>query len=111
MPSNTLQLLEEIQRRYDDTSAQMADPQVARNPSKLRALGREHHRLSAILQAGAQYKSMIRQIEEAKEIIAEESDPELVNLAKSDLESLLTQYEDLEERLQDLLIPPDPNDG
>lgn len=111
MPSNTLQLLEEIQRRYDDTSAQMADPQVARNPSKLRALGREHHRLSAILQAGAQYKSMIRQIEEAKEIIAEESDPELVGLAKSDLESLLTQYEDLEERLQDLLIPPDPNDG
>jgi peptide chain release factor 1 len=111
MSPNTLQLLEEIRKRLDETQLQMADPLVARNPAKLKTLGREHHRFNAILQAGSQYRSLLSQIDQAKEIIADESDTELTDLARADLANLETEMETLEERLQDLLIPPDPNDG
>lgn len=110
MTPSMLEILADIRRRYDETSAQMSDPEITRNPARLRALGREHHRLSTILQTGDQYRSIMDQVAQAEEIIAEEPDGDLADLARADLENLREQKDRLEDELQDLLIPPDPND-
>jgi peptide chain release factor 1 len=106
-----LEVLDEITRRHDDLSEQLGDPAVAKDPEKLRDLGREHRRLSDILEVGNRYRAAVEGLQEAREILEDGSDEELVELARDDAERLGKEKEELEEQVRDLLVPPDPNDN
>ncbi len=110
MPKSLAELIDDISLRNDEIAEQMGDPVVVKNADKMRSLGRDHRRFSEILEVGSEYKSSLRQIEEAKEIIADGDDPELIELAQEDLDRLKTESQELEERVRDLLVPADPND-
>ncbi len=105
-----LEILDDIAQRHQELAEEMSDPVVARNQQKMRTLGREHARLSTIVEAAEQYRAVVGQIADNEEIIADDSDSELTELAKEDLTGLYDEKEQLEEQIRELLVPPDPND-
>lgn len=105
-----LEILDDIARRHADLETQMADPTVVRDAARMRALGREHRRLSEIVQLAARYRVVLADIAEAKTILEEGADQELTELAQEDHSRLGAEKTSLEAKIRDLLTPPDPND-
>lgn len=95
--------------RAEEVAHSLADPDVARDPSQLRSLGREHARLAPIVKASERLARLKDDLEQAREM-AQEADPELVALAKADLARLPSEIAALEAELYELLIPRDPHD-
>ncbi len=106
-----LKLLSDIESRHAKLTEEMSDPAVARDQEKMKKLGREHAELSEIIAVGRHYRQILTSLEQAEQIIAENEDAELVELARVDLADLLPGREKMESRLQELLTPRDPDDG
>ena len=95
--------------RAEEVAHSLADPDVARDPSRLKSLGREHVRLAPVVKAAERLARLKDDLEQAREM-AQEADPELVALAKADLARLPPAISALETELYELLIPRDPHD-
>ncbi len=95
--------------RAEEVAHELADPETARNPTKLKQLGREHARLEAIRQSHVRLERVQRELAEARDVL-EDRDPELLELAQADLERLRPEAERLERTLAELLAPSDPLD-
>src|SRR5437588_4807597 len=95
--------------RAEEVARALADPETARNPAKLRELGREHARLDAIRQTHERLTRLERELGEAREM-AHDRDPELAQLARADAERVRPELQRLEAELAELLVPADPFD-
>ncbi len=95
--------------RAEEVAQQLADPETARNPAKLKQLGREHSRLDAIRQAHQKIERLGAELAQAREVLADK-DPEMSQLARTDVERLRPEIERLEAQLTELLTPADPFD-
>src|SRR2546428_6882671 len=95
--------------RAEEVARQVADPETARNPAKLKQLGREHARLDGIRQTHERLERLRQELAEAQEIL-HDRDPELSQLARADVERLRSAIEPLERQLAELLTPTDPLD-
>src|SRR3989440_3464491 len=95
--------------RAEEVARELADPETARNPAKLRQLGREHARLDQIRQTHERLDRLKGELAQAREVL-QDRDPELSQLARADVERLRPEIERLERRLADLLTPADPLD-
>jgi peptide chain release factor 1 len=95
--------------RAEEVSRALSDPEVARDPSRLRALGREHTQLDPVVRLAERLARLENELEQAREL-ANESDPELVALAKADLSRLPPEIAELTTQLHELLLPRDPHD-
>src|SRR5438445_9474059 len=95
--------------RAEEVAQELADPDTARNPAKLKQLGREHARLDQIRQTHERLDRLERELAQAREVL-QDRDPELSQLARADVERLRPEIERLERRLADLLTPADPLD-
>ena len=95
--------------RAEEVAHELADPDIARNPGKLKQLGREHARLDAIRQLHVRLEQMQHELEQAREVLHDQ-DTELAQLARSDVERLRPEIERGERELADLLTPNDPLD-
>jgi peptide chain release factor 1 len=93
--------------RAEEVAHLLADPETARNPAKLKQLGREHARLQAIRQAHDRLTRLEAELAQAREVLADQ-DPELSQLARHDIERLGPEIDRLEGQVADLLVPPDP---
>ena len=100
--------LEQLKRRLVEIDAEMADPAVAADPKRLRALGRERAELEPVVNAWEAWQATAQQIAEARELLR---DPSLRELAELELAELEEQLPVLERTLQLSLLPPDPNAG
>ena len=105
-----LDLLEKIDKRFRVVSDDLAKPAVLSDHSRLKTLSREHRHLAEILEVANQYRRVLKDIDGAKEIIAANEDPDLVEMARVELEENSAQVEELEQKLKVMLIPRDPND-
>ena len=101
--------LKELDRRYDELTQMMADPAVATDPDKLMEYGRERAEIEDVVVAFRNLKALDGQIADA-EAMANDSDPELAELARDELGTLRSDREPLVSRLRALLVPKDPND-
>jgi len=101
--------LDEMERRYTELDHLMADPAVATDPERLMELGRERADMDELVNAWREYRSIEEQIAEA-ELMAEDSDKELADLAQEELRSLRGQADETEAQIRRLLVPKDPND-
>ena len=101
--------LRQALERADDVARQLADPQTAKSPGKLKQLGREHARLDAIRQTAARLERAQDEIQQAKEVLAER-DPDLAAMARADIERLRPEIAALEQQITELLTPTDPLD-
>src|SRR4029450_8977005 len=95
--------------RAEEVAQALADPEVSRDPARLRSLGREHTRLVPVVRAAERLARLRDELQQAREL-AGEADPELVALARPHLGRLGPAIEDLEAELHELLLPRDPHD-
>jgi peptide chain release factor 1 len=95
--------------RAEEIGHALADPATARDPGKLRSLGREHTRLAPVVRLADRLTRLQLELEQARELVTE-SDPELVGLAKADLARLPSEISALQDQLHELLLPRDPHD-
>ncbi|HKF74719.1 MAG TPA: peptide chain release factor 1 [Candidatus Dormibacteraeota bacterium] len=102
--------LEAVARRYQDLEQEMAAPDVVSDPQRLAALGRELRGLEDLVRAYTGYREARAQLDEARELLRQERDPEMQDYLRGEERAALERSADLEERLKVLLLPGDPND-
>ncbi|NIK73978.1 peptide chain release factor 1 [Thermonema lapsum] len=103
--------LEAIVERFEEVNRQMSDPNVISNMDNYAKLSKEYKELEKIVTVYKRYKSILSNIQNAKDILANEKDEEFREMAKIELDELLPAKEQIEEELKLLLIPKDPNDN
>ncbi len=96
--------------RAEEVGRELADPLVARDSSKLKALGREHTRLAPVVRLAERLSRLQRELAQAQEL-ADESDPELAALARADLARIPPEIDAIGRELHELLLPQDPHDA
>ena len=106
-----LDKLEIIKNRWEEIGDQMNDPDVMSDVKRFVKLNKDYRELEPIVNTYKEYKNIIGNIENAKEILETEKDPEFREMAKEELEELIPQKEKLEEEIRILLIPKDPQDS
>ena len=102
--------LEDILIRYHELQEELADPNVVNDVKRFRALMKEQNDLSEIVAAYTEYKDTKAAIDDSLAILEEESDEEMRELAKEELNSCKERVVEIEEQLKILLLPKDPND-
>ena len=103
-----LERLEVIEKRYDEIQKELSNPDVYSNMNKMKSLSKEASDLEETVNAYHEYKKILSGIENTKEMI---KDPEMGELAKEELVNLESDKTKLEEKIEVLLIPKDPNDS
>lgn len=106
-----LDKLEAIHQRYIEIGDKMLIPDIIMDIPQYAKLAKEYKELGKIETAYQSYKSLLSNIENAKNIIATEKDEEFREMAKFELDELTPQKPLLEEEIKNLLIPKDPNDS
>lgn len=102
--------LEDILVRYEEIMNQLSEPDVANDTNRFRKLMKEQSDLAPIVEAYKEYKQAKQNIEDSLAMLEEESDEEMRELAKEELNESKEKIEELENRLKILLLPKDPND-
>ena len=102
--------LEDIVNRYEDITAELSNPDVVNDQNKFKMLMKEQNNIVPIVTAFTEYKSCKQNIEDSLAMLSEESDAELLELAKEELNDSKKKVEELENELKILLLPKDPND-
>ena len=100
--------LEQLQIRFNELAEEIQDPDLLKDPKKYKDLMREHSHLSSVMEAYEEYKTILKGIEDSKNMITHETDHELKEMAREELSSLEEKLGPLEEKIKMLLIPPDP---
>ena len=102
--------LEDIVLRLEEVLNQLSEPDVASDAGRFRRLMKEQSDLTPIAETYKEYKQNQQNIEESLMLLDEESDEEMRELAKEELNESKANIEKLEENLKILLLPKDPND-
>jgi peptide chain release factor 1 len=99
-----------ILRRHNELEERMASPEVTSDPSKMIKIGREYNNLNRSLSTFKRYLQLIDDIASAHQILENESDEEMLELAKEELSSAEPELEECEQKVKMLLVPRDPKD-
>jgi peptide chain release factor 1 len=102
--------LNEIEARYDELSRELSSPEAAQDPERLRRLGKQLSELGEIVLPYREYRAAQRQGEEARALAKDESDPEMAAYFRDEAERAERRAAELRRRLEELLVPKDPND-
>ena len=105
-----LDKLQVLEVKYKEISEKIADPEVINDQKVWQKYIKEHSELETIVMKYREYREVMDNIKESKQILQEESDEELRELAKMELSELECQVEPLENELRVLMLPSDPND-
>jgi peptide chain release factor 1 len=105
-----MERVRELRARARGLEERLADPGLARQPGELAKLGKELAELRPLLDAGRRYEETLGALADARSL-ANDADPELAELAKSELPELEARAAALEAEIRALLRPKDPNDS
>lgn len=106
-----LSRLEGLDARFEEVSTLITDPQVIADQKRYVRLTKEYHDLEEILKAKREYEAALRSIAEGKELLASESDEEMRQLAREEMEAAEASLPRIEESIKIMLIPGDPDDA
>lgn len=106
-----LERIQIIQQRFDEVSDLIIQPDIISDQKRYVQINKEYKDLKKILDRGEIYKSLVSNIDEAQEIIADGSDTEMVEMAKMQLDEAKSKLPEIEEEIKFLLIPKDPEDA
>ena len=102
-----IERLETILNRYNELNAELTKMEVINDVKLMTSLSKEASSLETVVNLYKRYKEVLKNLEEAKELV---NDPEMAELAKEDINNLEAEKVDLEKKLEVELIPKDPND-
>lgn len=109
--STLLEKLEGLQNRFMEVSTLITDPEVIGDMKRFVKLNKEYRDLEKILEAQKEYKGLLQNIDDARELLENESDQDIREMAKDELEESQGKIPELEERIKLLLVPADPEDA
>jgi len=98
-----------VENRYVELEKVLSDPETVRDREAFEKYSREHAELGKVVDTFRAYKQVLKELEESMELMRD-SDPEIKNLAKDEMESLNEKKEALEQDVKKLLLPKDSND-
>lgn len=100
-----------IKQRFDEVSDLIIQPDIMSDQKRYIELSKEYKDLKAIMDERDVYVELSNNLKEAEDIIANESDPEMVDMAKFQYEEAKEELPELEEKIRMMLIPKDPEDS
>jgi len=106
-----LDKLEAIFQRWKDVEAELSSPDVMSDMKRFAQLNKEYKDLAKIVDEYNIYRNIMSNIDTNKEILATEKDDEFREMAKMELDELLTRQDEMEEKIRLMLIPKDPEDS
>ena len=106
-----LEKLEGLVARFEEVSTLITDPAVIADQKRYVKLTKEYKELGDLMEARKEYIQVLNGIEEAKEIISNETDPEMREMAREELDACQARQPELEEHIKLLLVPADPQDS
>ncbi|MGL5635371.1 MAG: peptide chain release factor 1 [Bacteroidales bacterium] len=109
--TSLLEKLEGLVTRFEEVGTLITDPSVIADMKRYVKLNKEYRDLEKIVNARNEYKAALDGVSEAREILDTESDAEMRELAKEELDACQTRIPELEEEIKILLVPADPQDG
>ena len=101
------QKLEDVEKKYIELTEKISDPEVISRQNEWKVMMKEHSELEPIVEKYREYKKVEKNLEEAKEMM---NDPELKELAETEMLEAKEKLPKIEEELKILLIPKDPDD-
>ncbi len=102
--------LQKIIEAYEELEARLGDPDVVSDQKEYTRLAKEHADQTELVKRARHYVSLSDQLAEAKEVFKTENDPELKDLASDEIAEIEPQLPELEEEINLMLLPGDPND-
>lgn len=105
-----LERLNFIENKYEELSRKISDPSVMADQKEWQKLCKEHADLETIVNRYKEYKKTVSDIESNKEMLNEDIEKELRELAQEEIRELTEKQEELQKELRILLLPKDPND-
>ena len=106
-----LQKINIVNQRFDELNDLIIQPDIISDQKKYVQLTKEYKDIKTIVDIGEVYKSLLDNISEAEEIISNEKDPEMIEMAKLQLDEAKKEIPKIEEEIKVLLIPKDPDDA
>jgi peptide chain release factor 1 len=112
MDHNTLlSRLDGLSGRFEEVSTLITDPAVISDMKRFVKLNKEYHDLEKIVAARDEYKLALDHLDEAKMMLDTESDSEMREMAKAEIEEIQSRLPQMEEDIKLMLVPNDPQDG
>jgi len=108
--SDLLNKLEAINIRFTEVGTLIVDPDIIADMKRYVKLNKEYKDLEEIVDVYKKYKTVIENIESTKELLKVETDPDMREMAKMELDELETVRPKMEEEIKFMLIPKDPED-
>ncbi|NNC69832.1 MAG: PCRF domain-containing protein, partial [Flavobacteriaceae bacterium] len=105
-----LERLRIVKQRFDEVSDLIIQPDIISDQKRYIKLTKEYKDLKILTDKGTVYEKLLNNINEAKEIIEDGSDPEMVEMAQQELEEASEKLPKLEDEIKYMLIPKDPED-
>ncbi|GET32302.1 peptide chain release factor 1 [Prolixibacter bellariivorans] len=106
-----LDKFESIQIRFEEVGKQITDPDVMKDMKRYVKLNQEYKQLDSLVKAFSEYEKVLQNIKDAREMLAEESDEDVREMAREELESSEAKVDEMEENIKLLLVPADPEDS
>lgn len=106
-----LDKLEAVYAHFKELELLLSSPEVSSDIKRFTKLNKEYRDLEAVVQAYFEYKKVVEGIAEAKDILQNEKDKELKDMAKEELDMLEDKVSPMEEEIRLLLLPQDPEDA
>lgn len=105
-----LEKLKMMEAKYEELSIKIADPEVLQDRENWQRLVKEHSELRPIVEKYGEYTEIEKQIADAEELLKTADDPELVQMAKEEMNKLRESLSSCDHEIKMLLLPKDPND-
>lgn len=99
-----------LEQRYDELEKMIADPEIIADTGKWQQLVKSHSELTEVVTAYREYKKVLDGIRDARDMLEDKLDPEMMEMVELELEELTEKKESQENQLKVLLLPKDPND-
>lgn len=106
-----LEKLEAIKLRWEEVERELSDPATVGDMKRFTQLNKEYKDLGKIVDEYKIYKNVVSNIDANKEILSNEKDEELREMAKMEMDDLLPRKEEMEDKIRLMLIPKDPQDS
>ena len=102
--------LDDLLRRYEEIMNELSEPGVANDQNRFKSLMKEQSDLTPLVEAYTEYKKCKQDVEDSLLLLDSESDEDMREMLKEELNTAKKRIEELEETLKILLLPKDPND-
>lgn len=102
--------LERVLEAFEEMSTRLSDPEVLADREEYARLAKEYADITPLANKIREYLGVLRSIEDTEEMLQGESDPEMKDLAREEIDGLRSRVPDLEDEVKVMMLPTDPND-